>query len=106
MCCSIGLEIGINLGLKDMFKAAGGLAGAVVLIHSKGTMPFPEDYGTVITPGVYNTISVRLVTIKRLPEPYTDCIMMDSDAAVKDAYVSVYNVTYSKAVSMSATLVF
>ena len=83
-----------------MFKAAGGVAGAVVLVHSEDTMPFPEDYGTVITPGVYNAVSVRLVKIKRLPAPYSDCVTADSDSTMKDAYVSLYNVTYSKAVRL------
>ena len=69
------------------------MAGAVVVVHSKGTMPFPEDYDTVLTPGVYNAISIRLVKIKRLPAPYTDCITADSNVIEKDVYISLYNVT-------------
>jgi hypothetical protein len=92
------LEVGVNLGLSDAFKAADGVAGAVVVIHSKDSMPFPEDYGTVLTPGVFNAISIRLVKLKRLPLPYTDCINQYVDASLKDVYITLYNTTYSKTV--------
>ena len=88
----------MTLGLSDAFKAADGVAGAVVVIHSKDSMPFPEDYGTVLTPGVFNAISIRLVKLKRLSLPYTDCINQDVDASLKDAYATLYNTTYSKTV--------
>ncbi|KAK2153118.1 hypothetical protein LSH36_306g00027 [Paralvinella palmiformis] len=55
-----GLEIGISIGQKDIYTAAGGVAGAVIVVHSKDTMPFPEDYGTVLTPGAYNAIRIHL----------------------------------------------
>ena len=82
-----------------MFKAAGSVAGAVIVIHSKDTMPFPEDYGIVLTPGVYNAIRMQKIQIRRLPYPYGDCIDENSDASAKDVYISQYNVTYSKMVS-------
>ena len=66
MHSSLGLEIGISIGQKDIYTAAGGVAGAVIVVHSKDTMPFPEDYGTVLTPGAYNAIRIQLVQIKRL----------------------------------------
>ncbi|KAK2148638.1 hypothetical protein LSH36_488g04037 [Paralvinella palmiformis] len=91
-----GLEVGVTLGLSDAFRAADGVAGAVVVIHSKDSIPFPEDYGTVLTPGVFNAISIRLVKLKRLPLPYTDCINQDVDASLKDVYITLYNATYSK----------
>ncbi|KAK2148637.1 hypothetical protein LSH36_488g04036 [Paralvinella palmiformis] len=95
-----GLEVGVTLGLSDAFKAADGVAGAVVVIHSKDSMPFPEDYGTVLTPGVFNAISIRLVKLKKLPLPYTDCINQYVDASLKDVYITLYNTTYSKMVCL------
>ena len=96
----LGLEIGINLGQKDMFKPASGVAGAVVVVHSKGTMPFPEDYGTLLSPGLYNVIGIKLVRIKRLSSPYSDCISPDRDNSDRDVYIQHYNVTFSKTVSI------
>jgi len=50
----------INLGRNDMYQASGGVAGAVIVIHSNNAMSFPEDFGTVLTPGVYNAIVLSL----------------------------------------------
>ncbi|KAK2142409.1 hypothetical protein LSH36_960g00003 [Paralvinella palmiformis] len=94
--CELGLEVGLNIGQKDIYTAAGGVAGAVIVVHSKDAMPFPEDYGTVLTPGVYNSIKMQLIKIKRLPYPYGDCISTDIDSSNRDVYTSLYNVTYSK----------
>ncbi|KAK2144130.1 hypothetical protein LSH36_782g01017 [Paralvinella palmiformis] len=94
--CELGLEIGINLGQKDLFKPASSVAGAVVVIHSKGTVPFPEDYGNVLIPGLYNVIGFKLVRIKRLPSPYSDCINTGTYASERDVYIDQYNVSYSK----------
>ena len=62
-------------------------------------MPFPEDYGTVLPPGVYNAVRIHKIQIKRLPFPYGDCILANSDMSDRDVYTSQYNVTYSKTVS-------
>ena len=75
------------------------MAGAVIVVHSKDTMPFPEDYGTVLTSGVYNAIRIHLARIKRLPYPYGECVITDSEASYRDVYISQYNVIYSKMVS-------
>ena len=92
------------MGLSDAFRAADGVAGAVVVIHSKDSIPFPEDYGTVLTPGVFNAISIRLVKLKKLPLPYTDCINQYVDASLKDVYITLYNTTYSKMVCLGIVL--
>ena len=81
-----------------MFQPAGGIAGAVIVIHSKDTMPFPEDFGMVLKPGVYNAIKIKLVQTERLPYPDDNCITLDSDASNRDVYINRYNVTYSKTV--------
>ena len=72
-----------------MYQAAGGLAEAVIVIHSNNTMPFPDDHGTVLTPGAYNAIRIHLKTIKSLPYPYGDCVTTESDESYRDDYISL-----------------
>jgi hypothetical protein len=99
-----GLEIGINIGQSDLLGAAGGVAGAIVLVHAPETTPFPEDYGVMLTPGVFNIISLRLLKLSRMPAPYGDCMLSDVKTANRDAYQEILNTTYTKVVSILAVL--
>ena len=69
-----------------------------MLVHASGTMPFPEDQGTMLTPGVFNVLSLRLRQIMRTPAPYGDCISDDMDTYDRNVYKEKFNVTYSKLV--------
>ena len=95
---SSGLEIGVNIGQSDFLSAAGSVAGAIILPHSRNTMPFPEDYGLMLTPGVYNVISLRMMQVNRMPAPYGKCIMADVDTTDRDVYQETINTTYSRVV--------
>ena len=99
ICFPPGLEIGINVGQSDFLSAAGSVAGAIILPHARLTMPFPEDYGTMLTPGVYNVISLRLVQVNRQPAPYGDCIKNDTDTSDRNVYQDLIKGSYSRVVS-------
>ena len=79
--------------------AIASVAGAIVLVHARETMPFPEDYGIMLSPGLFNCVSLRLVQIKRLPRPYGDCIDETLDTSQRDVYQAKYSTKYSKVVS-------
>ena len=61
-------------------------------------MPFPEDYGTVLTPGVFNVISLRLIQIHRMAAPYGDCVEEGLDTGDRNVYQEHNNASYSKVV--------
>ena len=69
-----------------------------MLVHARGTMPFPEDYGVMLTPGVFNVLGLRLVQLNRTPAPYGDCISDDMDTFYRNVYKEQFNVSYSKMV--------
>ena len=95
---TLGLEIGLNIGQSEIMSAAGSVAGAIVLVHSRETTPFPEDYGIMLTPGVFNVINLRLTQIQRMPAPHGDCIPDQTDTSDRDVYQDIYKTTYSKVV--------
>ncbi|KAK2146920.1 hypothetical protein LSH36_579g05092 [Paralvinella palmiformis] len=90
------LELGINIEQDDILRAAGGVPGAVFLIHSKHSTPFPEDRGIVLKPGLYNGIGMRVVEMYRLSYPYGECLTLDIDATERDAYISEPDASYSR----------
>jgi hypothetical protein len=99
----LGLEINLNIGQADFMTAAGSVAGVIVLMHGRNEMPFPEDYGIMLTPGVFNVISLRLMQIQRMPAPFGDCIADDIDTTDINVYAEHFNAAYSKEVRHSYT---
>ena len=89
----------INVGQTDLMSAIASVAGAIVLVHARNTMPFPEDYGVMLSPGVFNCVSLRLLQITRLPRPYGDCIDETLNTSLRDVYQEKYSTKYSKVVS-------
>ena len=79
-------------------SAATSVAGVVVLIHARSEMPFPEDYGIMLTPGVFNVISLRLVQIQRMAAPFGDCLTDETDTTDINVYAEHFNAAYSKVV--------
>ena len=88
----------INIGQAEFLEAASSQAGALVLVHPPLTMPFPEDDGMMLRPGVFSLIGLKHVHISRQPEPYSDCIPDDVDSADRNAFSDEFNVSYSKKV--------
>jgi hypothetical protein len=97
--CLLGLELGLNIGQSEMLSAAGSVAGAIALVHSRDATPFPEDYGTMLAPGVYNVISLRTIKLSRMPAPYGDCIKDTVNTSDRNVYQETFNTSYSKVVS-------
>ncbi|GFR91637.1 degenerin mec-10 [Elysia marginata] len=72
-----GPEHGLSLELDvryDEYMVSSPVAGVKIVIHDKGEVPFPEDGGVVAGTGLYTSIGIRKSKIKRLPDPYGDCI--------------------------------
>ena len=89
----------MNIGQSEFLRAAGSVAGAIVVVHARDKMPFPEDYGIMLTPGVFNVISLRMTQLTRKSAPYGDCMADDTDSTDRDVYQEQFNVTYSRVVS-------
>jgi hypothetical protein len=94
-----GLEMGINIGQNDCLRAACSVAGAVLLVHDRDTLPFPEDHGIILNPGVYNVVNLRLIQIHRMAPPYGHCVPQDVGASERDVFVERFNSTYTRMVS-------
>jgi len=48
----------INIQQDEYVTEAGDTAGIVVVIHPQNQMPFPEDDGTVVSPGLATSIAI------------------------------------------------
>ncbi|KAK0046492.1 amiloride-sensitive sodium channel subunit beta [Biomphalaria pfeifferi] len=68
-------------------------AGARVVIHKKGTMPFPEDEGIAVMPGQSISIGIRQVTYNRLQPPHGTC---SESQMTTDYYAKYKGTTLSK----------
>ncbi|GFR91625.1 acid-sensing ion channel 4 [Elysia marginata] len=68
-----GLNLELDIQYGDYLPSSPA-AGVKVVIHDNGEVPFPEDGGLIAGPGLYTTIGIRKSKIKRLPDPYGNCI--------------------------------
>jgi len=51
----------INVNQHEYIKEAGDTAGAVVVIRPQNQMPFPEDDGIIVSPGLATSIAITQV---------------------------------------------
>ncbi|XP_055886446.1 degenerin mec-10-like isoform X1 [Biomphalaria glabrata] len=72
-----GLELILFLELGEYLQGITSGRGAQVVIHEKGSYPFPEDEGISIPAGQQTVISLRQLKINRLSEPYDRCTNRD-----------------------------
>ncbi|CAG5133397.1 unnamed protein product [Candidula unifasciata] len=77
-----GLRLELFLDQENYVPYLATEAGIRVLVHRKGTMPFPEDEGISIMPGRSTSIGIRQVSFTRLPPPHGVC----SDKAKRTDY--------------------
>ena len=61
---SVGLSMTINVNQHEYIKLAGDTAGAVVVIRPQNQMPFPEDDGIMVSPGLATSIGIKQVNNK------------------------------------------
>ena len=53
----------LNIMEHEYTKAFGGPAGARVIVHPYKSMPFPEEQGILVQPGVLSSLRVKKVII-------------------------------------------
>ncbi|GFO34208.1 amiloride-sensitive sodium channel subunit gamma [Plakobranchus ocellatus] len=68
-------------------------AGARVVIHKRGSMPFPEDNGISVMTGRSTSIGINQVKISRLPHPHGICA---NQGSITDYYAKYASTNYSK----------
>ncbi|XP_067664680.1 amiloride-sensitive sodium channel subunit gamma-like [Haliotis asinina] len=90
---SHGLSLELYLDQDEYIAALSPSAGARVLIHPRNSMPFPEDEGISITPGVSTSVGLRKVDISRLIPPHGVCA---EKGLVEDFYNTNLHTNYSK----------
>ncbi|BFY97650.1 hypothetical protein BsWGS_00690 [Bradybaena similaris] len=81
-----GLRLELFLDQQNYVANLATEAGFRVLVHRKGTMPFPEDEGISIMPGRSTSIGMRQVSFTRLPPPHGVC----SDTSQTTNYYEKY----------------
>ena len=57
--CTLGLKVVLNIGQADYTELLGELAGARLVTHPRNEMPFPEDEGVSLRPGLLTSVSVK-----------------------------------------------
>ncbi|XP_071102852.1 epithelial sodium channel subunit gamma-like [Haliotis cracherodii] len=90
---SYGLSLELYLDQEEYIPALSPSAGARVLIHPRNSMPFPEDEGISIAPGVSTSVGLRKVDITRLPPPHGVCA---EEGLIEDIYNTNLHTNYSK----------
>ena len=63
---TVGLTMTINVQQYEYVTQAGDTAGIVVVILPQYQMPFPEDDGTLISPGHATSIGIVQVGIRAM----------------------------------------
>ena len=51
----------VNIGQDEYVKQVGDTAGLRLVVHTQDKMPFPEDEGIMVTPGIATSIGLRQV---------------------------------------------
>ncbi len=64
-----GLMLELGLGQDDYVGELGDTAGAVVLVHDQGALPFPEDDGIFLMPGKATSLGIQQVSLNCLVCP-------------------------------------
>jgi len=60
----VGLSMMININQHEYIKQAGDTAGAIVVLRPQNQMPFPEDDGIIVSPGLATSIAITQVNKK------------------------------------------
>ncbi|XP_077992163.1 epithelial sodium channel subunit alpha-like [Glandiceps talaboti] len=69
--------------------------GFRIVLHNQDVMPFPEDEGISVSPGFATEVGVRMVTIKRKPHPYGDCLDQSDPKATENIFSHFFGTKYS-----------
>uniref|UniRef100_A0A8C5MVS2 Epithelial sodium channel subunit alpha n=1 Tax=Leptobrachium leishanense TaxID=445787 RepID=A0A8C5MVS2_9ANUR len=89
-----GVKNGLTLVLRteqhDYIPLLSSVAGARVLVHGQNDTAFMDDRGFNIQPGIETSIGMKMETISRLGDTYSDCSEDGSDVDVTNLYNSSY----------------
>ena len=88
----------MNINQEEYLRAGNELAGVLLLVHSPDMMPFPEDDGIMLLPGIFSIIGLRLNKIQRALPPVGECMRNDIDTMDINVYEELYSSKYSKKV--------
>ncbi|KAJ8304243.1 hypothetical protein KUTeg_017826 [Tegillarca granosa] len=89
----LGLVLEFNIEQKEYIPVLAPDSGLRVMIHERGSYPFLEDDGFLISPGFLTSVGISKTKISRLPAPHGKC---SSHADFDDLYMKQYNVSYGK----------
>ena len=95
------MELAININQGEFVSSANELAGALMLVHSADVMPFPEDDGIMLLPGIFSIVGLRLNKIERAKPPVGDCMKAHINTVDINVYEELFPVNYSKKVRTS-----
>ncbi|XP_059174131.1 amiloride-sensitive sodium channel subunit beta-like [Physella acuta] len=88
-----GLILELFINQQEYIANLASEAGARIIIHKKGTIPFPEDEGISVIPGRSSSIGIKQVSYSRLPPPHGVC---GYEAKTTDYYVHYLGTSHSK----------
>lgn len=88
-----GLKLELFINQRAYVANLATEAGARIVVHKRGTMPFPENNGVSVMPGRSTSIGLHQVRLSRLSYPHGDC---GSDKFDMDSYAHLMGTEYSK----------
>ncbi|KAK3768071.1 hypothetical protein RRG08_045889 [Elysia crispata] len=88
-----GLKMELFINQHEYVANLATEAGIRVLIHKRGSMPFPEDKGITIMPGRSTSVGIKQLQFSRLPPPHGVCAERGD---ITDYYSKYLGSTYSK----------
>ncbi|TMS35156.1 hypothetical protein L596_002613 [Steinernema carpocapsae] len=97
-----GLSLTLYVDDKEYLLKHSPAAGFRVQVHPVEYVPFPEDEGFTISPGVVTSVAVKQMRISRMPFPYdgTDCGDIDKSHQ-RWSNSSIYQRSYEESLGKS-----
>ncbi|ELT93943.1 hypothetical protein CAPTEDRAFT_185240 [Capitella teleta] len=89
-CVILGFRLTFNIEQDEYVGDLTSKAGVRVMVHPKTTMPFPENNGVDVAPGVATAIGIRKVNIQWLGGRYGECV----SPAISHTDINVYESLY------------
>ncbi|XP_043925856.1 amiloride-sensitive sodium channel subunit gamma-like [Protopterus annectens] len=91
---SYGLMLELYIEQVEYIKELSSTAGLRMVIHDQHRMPFPEDEGVNISPGMESDIGMVKIHVRRLKPPYSSKCT-DGEEKI-NYYATTYDVGYSR----------
>ncbi|OAF66483.1 hypothetical protein A3Q56_05775 [Intoshia linei] len=90
-----GLKVTLFIDQNEYIPEMVHSAGAKVLVHAQKIMPFPEDEGYNVSPGMATSIAVRKTSIKRAGSVYSPCTDIQAPNITRNIYEELYPTRYN-----------